>query len=104
MGHTAWQECYGKGSESIPACSASECRKKHAKEFHILLRKDSSRVNVLEYEDDEEEKGNMNLVMGKNDAEGERWRTPGNLAGNGGSRRREDFLCQCGDRWRGAWG
>jgi hypothetical protein len=62
------------------------------------MRKDSSRVNVLEYEDDEEEKGNMNLVMGKNDApEGERWRTPGNLAGNGGSRR-EDFLCQCDDR------
>jgi hypothetical protein len=57
MGHAAGPECYGKGMESKLACPAPQCDKKHAKDFHDLLTKGPSKVNVLECKEDEEEEG-----------------------------------------------
>jgi hypothetical protein len=60
-------KCYGKGTNSKPACPIPECDKKHAEVLHDLLTKESTAMNMLGCEEDEDEEGCVNIAMGEDD-------------------------------------
>jgi hypothetical protein len=55
--HAAVVKCYGKGTEAKPACPIHNCDNKNIKKLHKLLTKSPTSVNMLECEEDEDEKG-----------------------------------------------
>ncbi len=56
-------ECYGRGSDSKPACQVLECEEKHAEKLHEMLAGLDANVNpVAEEEDEEEEDAYVNMA------------------------------------------
>ncbi len=68
-------EYYEKGTESMPACPLPECDNNHANELHNLLTKNPAWVNMLEYGEDDDEEGFVNMRMEEDKMpEGKDWR------------------------------
>jgi hypothetical protein len=79
MNHVAVVKCYGKGTEAKPTCLIPDRDNKHTKKLHELLMKGPTSVNMLECEEDEDEKGCVNMVGGEDVApKDEGWRTLNN--------------------------
>ncbi len=45
-----------------PASTAPGCKGRHIKDFHDLLASESTSVNVVEYEEDEDEEGCIKMI------------------------------------------
>ncbi len=67
MTHAAVAECYGRGTESKPACPTFEGSKKYAKGLDNLLMKGPSMVIMVGWEEDKEEEGCVNVITGEDD-------------------------------------
>jgi hypothetical protein len=50
--HSAGSECYGRGSDSKPACQAPECEEKHVEKLHEMLAGLDANVNLVAEEDE----------------------------------------------------
>ncbi len=56
MRHIAGVGCYGKGTETKPACPIPECDGNDTKEFHEIMMRSLPLVNTLECEEDNDER------------------------------------------------
>jgi hypothetical protein len=63
MRHAADTGCYGKGTDAKPACTAPGC--KEIKDLHDLLASESTSVNALEYNKDEDEESWVNMIVAR---------------------------------------
>jgi hypothetical protein len=58
-------ECYGKGTDAEPACTAPGCKGRQFKDPHDLLASESTSVNALEYNKDEDEESCVNMIAAR---------------------------------------
>ncbi len=73
--HAAGLECYGREMDSKPACQVPECEGQHTERLHEMISGLNASVNMLVYEQEEEEEY-VNMTRGEHCRESvERWET-----------------------------